>query len=632
MADHFLTKSQLDLAQCLNYGGGLALDSYAALHALFSASDDPSLATLFAEPLLSRGNDVAPASVSWYTDLVGDGRMLSDCDDVLQSRVRNELSRRLRAMRPLLADREDGTLLAAAMHIAGPVESNVWVVDGQPVIINWGMLPSGIGQDQERRNAHYASTLGRFLPLASAPPLTETERKQRVDLLSDGTAPAAASVPAQPQAASGASSGAAPATGFVSAAAAIPPGQGGNPAGSVQDAPRRGIPVIAWLPLLLLIISAIVLIWLTLPFTRIFPTHESDRAIQSESAAALARSVNESLRERVATLRESIDGAICRADGTLLLPEGLTLDGLLPPDANNPNDVPGTAQPASPTPVLPPSPGRVQLPVEPNVPSGVTPQDDISLLGMIETRTVMIIAEGSDGVSTGSGFFIGPDFVVTNHHVVRGAAQNGVFVTNSGLGRLHQAQVLKVAGPFDVVGADFALLRVPNANNSYYSLLDATETLKLQSVVAAGYPGDVLETDNAFQRLRSGDTGAVPDLTVTDGSINTQQNLGISSNAVVHSAPISQGKSGGPLVDMCGRVVGVNTFVRQGELRNLNFALAIPDLIAFLDGTGAVAMVEQERCAPQLLRPVAPVAEADVVPATPAEEATPSAQATPTEN
>ena len=160
----------------------------------------------------------------------------------------------------------------------------------------------------------------------------------------------------------------------------------------------------------------------------------------------------------------------------------------------------------------------------------------------------------------------------------------------------------------------------------------------MQSVVAAGYPGDVLETDNAFQRLRSGDSGAVPDLTVTDGSINTQQNLGDTSNAVVHSAPISQGNSGGPLVDMCGRVVGVNTFVRQGELRNLNFALAIPDLIAFLGGTGAAPMVERERCAPQLLRPVAPVAEAEAelgaeaVPAVPADETSPAAEATPTEN
>src|SRR5690606_18553999 len=88
-------------------------------------------------------------------------------------------------------------------------------------------------------------------------------------------------------------------------------------------------------------------------------------------------------------------------------------------------------------------------------------EGDISLLGLIEVRTVMIIAEGAGTTGTGTGFFIAPDLVVTNHHVVAEAVANGLFVTNGALGALHGAELIKATGPFEQVGADFALLRIP---------------------------------------------------------------------------------------------------------------------------------------------------------------------------
>ncbi|MGD9294783.1 MAG: serine protease, partial [Roseobacter sp.] len=67
----------------------------------------------------------------------------------------------------------------------------------------------------------------------------------------------------------------------------------------------------------------------------------------------------------------------------------------------------------------------------------------------------------------------------------------------------------------------------------------------------------------------------------------------------------SKGNSGGPLVDMCGRVVGVNTFVVQGPMRNLNFALATDDLLLFLQDTPADPVVSSEACVPLVARPSA---------------------------
>jgi S1-C subfamily serine protease len=82
--------------------------------------------------------------------------------------------------------------------------------------------------------------------------------------------------------------------------------------------------------------------------------------------------------------------------------------------------------------------------------------------------------------------------------------------------------------------------------------------------------------------------------------VNAEQPIMSGTETLIHSAPLAKGNSGGPLVDFCGRVVGVNTFVRAGPLRNLNFALGTVALVRFLEGTPAAAVAERETCQPNL--------------------------------
>ncbi|MFZ1727978.1 MAG: trypsin-like peptidase domain-containing protein [Albidovulum sp.] len=613
MAEHFLTKSPFDRAQCLEYGPGLALESFAALHAALAQRLSPATADLFAEPLISHGNDAAPGSVSWYTSHEGEGRPLKDLDDTEQARVSAILSRELRSIRDLLGDAEEGTLIGAALHLAGSRNGDIWVVGGHPVLINWGMLPAETGRDATSRAAHFAATLGRYLPMTAAPPITEQERSARLEKLaisatgdpkpsSAEAATAANSNGTDPQPAT-ANPGAVPVTPMTS--------------GTSEPAMRRPVRVLEWLPLLvLLLLAGATLAWLLMPGTRIFPVERAD-IVDDAAAAEVTSQINDSLETRLAALQAALDGAQCRADGTLLMPGGRTIEGLLPPVPGNPNDAPGKKAAADPISTLPPDPARVQVPDrDPNDP-GSTAINSASLLDTIESRTVMVIAKTPKGLGTGSGFFIAPELIITNLHVVNGALPDSIYVTSKSLGALHSAQVLKTEGPFASTGTDFALLRVPGANARHFSLLMPTGTLKLQSVVAAGYPGDVLRTDASFAALKSGDAGAVPGLTVTDGTVNTEQSLTPGTLAIVHSAPISQGNSGGPLVDMCGRVIGVNTFVVQGGLRNLNFALSTQDLKRFAEGAGVTVDVTSEPCQPQILRPIAPQAAAAPAETTP---------------
>ncbi|TDX33624.1 trypsin-like peptidase domain-containing protein [Rhodovulum visakhapatnamense] len=586
MAEHFLTKCQIELSQCLEIGGGLALESHGALTQALRERVSPEAAALFAEPLLSRGNDSAPASVAWYTDHPGEGRPLRALDEADRVRAEAALSERLRGIRAHLGDPEDGPLFGAALHLANHPDGDIWVVDGQPVILNWGMLPPGMARDPDTRGAHVAATLGRFLPLAGAPPLSAAEALAR----RGDAAPAGAE--------------------------AAPPVSGAGPAGAViapdpvaPEPARRVWPgPIAWVPLLvLLLIAGGALAWLLMPGTRIFPARAPDPAIDRAEAAAAVAEINASLEQRLARLQAALDGAQCRPDGTLTMPDGRTIEGLLPPEPGNPADAPGSRAAADPRPILPPDPARVQVPSD-----GASAMDLTSLLELIEARTVMVVRYMADAdtqpgqqvrAERGSGFFVGPDLVVTNNHVVEGAPEDRIFVTNRGLGQQYPVTVIKTAGPFGSTGRDFALLRVHGVNAPHFTLLKPDHSLKLQSVIAAGYPDDLLGDWR-------GGTDPVPDLAVTDGTVNAEQVLTQGTPAIVHSAPISQGNSGGPLVDMCGRVVGVNTFVRQGALRNLNFALSSDDLLAFLESAALTPATVTRPCQPQLLRPM-------VTPATP---------------
>ena len=53
------------------------------------------------------------------------------------------------------------------------------------------------------------------------------------------------------------------------------------------------------------------------------------------------------------------------------------------------------------------------------------------------------------------------------------------------------------------------------------------------------------------------------------------------ANTIQMQVPINPGNSGGPLFDKNSKLIGVNTFTSEGE--NLNFAIAVDDLIEFIN-------------------------------------------------
>ncbi|WP_421759478.1 Do family serine endopeptidase [Devosia sp.] len=156
--------------------------------------------------------------------------------------------------------------------------------------------------------------------------------------------------------------------------------------------------------------------------------------------------------------------------------------------------------------------------------------------------------------SLGSGFIIGADgTIVTNNHVIEGAEQIEVYLTDGT--RL----------PAKIVGAD-----------------DKTDLAVLK--IEAG-------RDLPFVELGDSDSAVVGDWVMAIGNpfgLGGSVTLGIVSarNRDIHSGPydqfiqtdaaINQGNSGGPLFDMEGKVVGINTAIIAQGGNSLGIGFAVP--------------------------------------------------------
>lgn len=291
----------------------------------------------------------------------------------------------------------------------------------------------------------------------------------------------------------------------------------------------------------------------------------------------------------------------------------------------------GAAAPQDPAPSVPqpaPQPGPQPTPApEAGPQSGPAPEPDIlplpkdpertvveqggsavPLTEAIEKGVVFILASNpaNQTLSSGSGFLIGDRRVVTNRHVIEGATS--ILVVSQILGQPREARVAAQTPNSEHGQPDFAVLETeaPLAPATALSITPVAE--RLEQVVSAGFPGFLLDSDEGFRRLSQGDLSAAPEIVTTEGIIARPARPTDAVPLLMHSADIAQGNSGGPLLDLCGRVVGVNTLVRPGSENNYHtsWALGASGLQKFLESNGISATVEDGACSPNAQPDAAP--------------------------
>jgi S1-C subfamily serine protease len=179
---------------------------------------------------------------------------------------------------------------------------------------------------------------------------------------------------------------------------------------------------------------------------------------------------------------------------------------------------------------------------------------------------------GGGGRGVGTGFVVTPDgFIVTNWHVVEGASR--IRVTTSGEDpRTFDARV--VGGD---ASADLAVLKVDASGLPALPMGRSTNLRLGQPVVAIGYAlaleGGPTVTAGIVSALGRVVTARDP---ACDPEVCGPDQERTYRDVIQTDAAINPGNSGGPLVDLRGRVVGINTAgVQAGAAENIGFAIAI---------------------------------------------------------
>jgi putative serine protease PepD len=201
---------------------------------------------------------------------------------------------------------------------------------------------------------------------------------------------------------------------------------------------------------------------------------------------------------------------------------------------------------------------------------------------------VKINVSGSGGSGSGSGVVISADGnILTNNHVVDAAGEGGTITVSFNDGTTVKATVVGT----DPV-TDTAVIKAEDVSGLTAATIGSSDDLRVgQSVVAVGSPyglnatvtTGIVSALNRPVSVESDQRQQESPFQFDPFGENEQQqqvpaNLSTTYPAIQTDAAINPGNSGGPLVDMAGRVVGINSSIRTsgGSTGSIGLGFAIP--------------------------------------------------------
>lgn len=199
----------------------------------------------------------------------------------------------------------------------------------------------------------------------------------------------------------------------------------------------------------------------------------------------------------------------------------------------------------------------------------------------ITTQTVQpgIFGFGStQSEAAGTGMILTSDgLILTNNHVVSGSTSVTVFTSD---GKQYKGTVVAANS-----ASDYAFVRISAKNLPTVTLGDSSAVQVGQQVVAIG---------NALGQFQN---------TVTEGIISGKgrpvqaadagsSNIESLTDLFQTDAAINEGNSGGPLVNLDGQVIGIDTAI-AGDAQNIGFAIPINEVKNAIDSVKSKGTIQQ---------------------------------------
>lgn len=169
-----------------------------------------------------------------------------------------------------------------------------------------------------------------------------------------------------------------------------------------------------------------------------------------------------------------------------------------------------------------------------------------------------------EGGTLGSGFIVSPDgYIVTNNHLIQGLTGTGTVDTVTVTTTDRREYPARIVGRDDT--SDLALLKIEGRNLPFVRWGDSTKARVGDWVIAIGDPYGVGSTVTAgiISALHRGITGS-----------------GAYDRYIQTDAAINMGNSGGPMFDLEGNVIGINSALISPTGASVGIGLAIPAELA----------------------------------------------------
>lgn len=204
----------------------------------------------------------------------------------------------------------------------------------------------------------------------------------------------------------------------------------------------------------------------------------------------------------------------------------------------------------------------------------------VNVVTQAEQRDFFGFSSPVEQEGAGTGIILSKDgYVMTNRHVVP-SGTTAVSVTLSDGTTLTDVTVVGRTNDSDPL--DIAFLKIGDTQGKELT----AATIGDSSVLRTG--DKVVAIGNALGQFQNTVTSGIisgygrsvqaSDSSGSAGSAETLQNL------FQTDAAINQGNSGGPLVNMNGEVIGINTAIAGGSAQNIGFAIPINDAKGALEG------------------------------------------------